>query len=770
MKRKQTILLLLLISFLFFKNILVAQALYPVSIDEKIQHSTLIIEGKVIDKKCFWNPGHTMIFTSNRIKVYKAFKGTVSSEFVEIMTQGGSVGLESIEASDLLNLETEELGVFFCYPNSINLKSPVTSDLLWDVYSSAQGFVRYDTTAKIADAPFVKYSNIVSGLYPQLESKIGHSFTTVDASLKIGVYNAPQTVLASITSFTPTTVTAGATIDAVNNLLTINGAAFGTASGSAAILFDDANNGTGGTAYTVAFNDPLIVLWSATQIQVRVPSRVGTGTFQVRDNAGSLSAASAVLTVSYGVLTATITSGSTVTKESNLMNFNGSGGYSILYSTNTAGGGVDLNASPTKATFQRALNTWKEVSGYNITEAGTTSIQAVSGDGSNVIMFDNTNTTVGVLPSGVLAVCYSYNSMCTPVITNAIQKTEFDVILRNTGVSTGSVAFTAGPCFPATGFTEYDMETVILHELGHSLNLAHINDDFEGSFLPNINPGKLMNFAISNGVDRRSPDWSAYTGANYCITPQTNTYGICGLASGEMTPLSKITEIKDDCPVSFPSSSTPSGTAVTFDLLHATSNVNVDPQYTAINCAGTGAMVTNTAYYALKTDASGGVLTITVSGYTTTPSTQSACSGAGVQLALYQTASCPAGQSFPAPIACRTFNANGALSNITGLAANTTYLLMVTGLSNTIAGFTLTFTGQAVLPLKITSFNGTTNGIKNKITWKVENSTSVQKIILESSVDGVSFNQLYTADITSGLGAPIGSFDDNQLTSVKYYR
>jgi hypothetical protein len=95
---------------------------------------------------------------------------------------------------------------------------------------------------------------------------------------------------------------------------------------------------------------------------------------------------------------------------------------------------------------------------------------------------------------------------------------------------------------------------------------------------------------------------------------------------------------------------------------------------------------------------------------------------------------------------------------------------MVTGLSNTMAGFTLTFTGQAVLPLKITSFNGTTNGVKNKIFWKVENIISVEKTILETSVDGITFGELYTLDIAAGSGFVTGSFDDNQLAPVKYYR
>ena len=37
----------------------------------------LIAEGKVIEKKSFWNNEHTMIYTANTIEVYKLFKGNL---------------------------------------------------------------------------------------------------------------------------------------------------------------------------------------------------------------------------------------------------------------------------------------------------------------------------------------------------------------------------------------------------------------------------------------------------------------------------------------------------------------------------------------------------------------------------------------------------------------------------------------------------------------------------------------------------------------------
>lgn len=750
-----------------FLNKASAQALYPVSLDEKVQHSTLITEGTVISKSSFWNPAHSMIYTSNKVKLHKIFKGDMQPEYIEVLTHGGTVGNEQIEASDLADLAVGESGLFFCYPNSINLKNPANNVLLWDIYSSSQGFVRYDLSSKIADAPFAKYNSIVAELYPTVTQKVGRSFIDVDQQFVVGLDPLPQTEALSITSFSPTSVAAGATNSPATNLLTITGTDFGNPAGSAAILFDDANNGTGGTAFTVLYNDPLVVSWTNTQIQVRVPSRAGTGTFQVRDELGALSAASAVLTVNYSILTAAFTG---FTGESTLMNDDGSGGYTILYSNSTLGGGTDLDASPTKATFQRALNTWKQINGFNVTEGGVTTTQQINpGNGLNVVMFDNTNTGNAVLAAGVLAVCYSFNSTCTPVGSFPVRKTEFDIVIRS-GVSAGATTFENGPCYPNASGADIDMESVLLHELGHALNLGHINDNYQfisGSY-PQVNPGKLMHYAVLSGVARRTPDWSAYTGAQYAITPRGFNVGTCLAPNAEMTPLATTTEPKDECPGSFPSTATGNNTLVSFDLVHATSNKNVDPQFTAVNCAGTGTPVTNTAFYAIKTNTTG-TLDITVTGYSTLPASLPGCTNAGVKLALYQVSNCPTGQAYPAPVACRTFNASGALTSITGLAANTNYLIFVDGNYATKATFNLLLNGTA-LPVRVSNFNGAVKAAYNDVFWKLDIASTVKTVTLQSGNDGINFTDAYQQTPAFSSNHLDGGFQDFDIADKKYYR
>jgi hypothetical protein len=752
-----------------------SQALYPVSIDVKIAKSSHIIEGKVVDQKSFWNPGHTMIFTANTVEVYKAFKGAVQSSTIEVMTVGGTIGTQSVEASDLLTLEKNTICIFFCFPNSINLRSPFTGSQLYDVYSSGQGCYTYDLHAKSASAPFVRYASVQNQLYKELIEKTGHQPTIVNSSFDISGQARPVSPLApAITGFSPQLVNAGAVSDVANNLLTIDGSGFSnTPTGTSAVLFDDANNGSGGTPFVVPYNSPLIQSWTDNQIKVSVPSRAGTGSFSVRDELSNEVVSPAILSIGYSVLSLETTSGTKVVKEINLMNSNSSGGYTVLYSTGTAGGGVDINAAPEKLTFQRALNTWKEIAGFNVIEGGTTTVQAVASDGNNTVLFDNTNTGNPPLADGVLAVCYSFFSYCIPITNYGVQKTDFDIVIRNAGVSVGTASFTSGPCAPASPYTDIDMETVLLHELGHGLNLAHINDSYQNtSGYPNVNPGKLMNYAILQGVSRKSPDYSALTGALYCINPKSNTYGFCSLPNVEMTPLVRTITANDECPFTFPTTSTPANTTVSFDLVHATSNKNTDPAFNGVICGSTnGTSVTNNAYFVLRSDNNGGDLNIAVSGYATLPSSVTGCVGSGVRLVIFQVNSCPAGQSFPAPLFCRTITRNGSLAVISGLAANTNYMIYVDGLDNTKANFTLTLNGT-VLPVTLLDFKGIVSGGQVNLFWKTTREIDSKEFIVEKSLDGTAFNsfEIVAAKGNSNSETTYGITDANPYSNFTFYR
>ena len=236
---------------------------------------------------------------------------------------------------------------------------------------------------------------------------------------------------------------------------------------------------------------------------------------------------------------------------------------------------------------------------------------------------------------------------------------------------------------------------IIMHELGHALNLSHINDDLEngGGGYPTVNPSKMMHYALLDYVDRRSPDASAYQGVLYTITPQHNTYGSCGLFSQEMLPLTAIAVSNDECPSTFPSAAIEENTIVSFDLVHATSNKFVDPSFKQVNCNGSGTSITNNAYYAF-TNGTQTNLNLEITNYTTVPDDLNSCSGQSVRLALYDVQSCPTAQLYPAPVVCGSFKSNGTI-DISGLEQNHKYLLYFDGARNTKAFFNITFNSDS---------------------------------------------------------------------------
>lgn len=680
-----------LITCMLLCNLFATAQLYKISTDEKFSAASVIAEGTVISQQSFWNSNHSMIFTASNLQLHKLFKGTLPGGFLQIITQGGTVGNQSVEVSELLQLRKGETGIFFCIPDALGLKAPGSQQYLMDVYGSNQGFLKYDAELMYAVAPFAKYN--IQNLYRYLQQKTGKAPEEISSLTGFIQETLTSPAAPAISSFNPGMVNGGAFNNTIKNKLTINGSGFGNnPSNRAAIRFKNADNDDTNPDYLVRFDDPEIISWADNLIEVRVPSKAATGFFSVMASDGTSVRSVVPLNVYYSVLTANFNGN---IFEPRMMDTDGSGGYTLRYSSGTQGSGVDLTNSPIKATFDRAVRTWQEITGVKYKFDAPVTIQDVSAsDDINLIVIDNSNTGVPRLAQGVLAVTYSYFAKCISPSFDA-QKTGFDILIRNDNFSSGNIDFTTDACFPSRG--QYDLETVLLHELGHSINLAHVYNDADfsnGNDYNTLNPSTLMHFSILDYSNRRTPDGPAAEGAIYAITPQNNTYGNCGLSSREMQPGSVLNSAYDGCPANFPLTPTPPGTAVFVDLAHSTSNILEDPGFEQINCNNSGVNVTNNAYYAIRTDAMPNQsLSLCITDYSTDPTEQAACSQQGVRLSVYDINRCPGGFLFPEPVLCTTFGSNGKLDDIIGLESNHNYLLYFDGIRNTKAIFNLVING-----------------------------------------------------------------------------
>ncbi|HMP92264.1 MAG TPA: T9SS type A sorting domain-containing protein, partial [Phnomibacter sp.] len=367
---------------------------------------------------------------------------------------------------------------------------------------------------------------------------------------------------------------------------------------------------------------------------------------------------------------------------------------------------------------------------------------------------------------GTIAVTYSSYSRCGG--SPQARKMGFDIVFNNPNYSvTLSQPYNKTVCNPV--INTYDFEATALHELGHAFNLGHvISPQEQSSNYTNRNPGGVIHPTATLSVARKSLDHHVLDGILYTTTQFGYTdYGACN-TDPEVAPLTRNIPANDNCPATFPDSATPEGQSYTIDLVNATSNKLVDPQFRAIgtagNANGTGVTVTNNVYQAIRT-AQGGTLSITISNYSPEADAE-ACPTTGARVALYQVNSCPAGQNWPAPAYAATFTGNTTL-NFNGLPANTNYILFFEGVANTKSTFTATL-GNSALPIRIINFSGAIQGKHHLLTLSMGLLQDVSRLELERSADGQQFNRLASFNARGPLEQKLT--DASPLPGKNYYR
>lgn len=163
---------------LFYAHPSFAQ-LVPISLKERIENSTIILEGKVISQASYWNETQTNIYTVNVVEVYKVFKGQLSAKQVEIITLGGIVGDRMERITHSLELKVNDTGIFTAIPSTTKLKavSPHLNQL--KAFAGIQGFIRYDLKNTTAKDVFNNYDDIQKELYIKIAAQTKSNFKTI---------------------------------------------------------------------------------------------------------------------------------------------------------------------------------------------------------------------------------------------------------------------------------------------------------------------------------------------------------------------------------------------------------------------------------------------------------------------------------------------------------------------------------------------------------------------------------------------------------------
>lgn len=449
------------------KKINAQSLLYKIPLEDQIEQASLIVEGKVVERKSYLSSINNHIYTINKIQIYRVFKG-VQEEFINVVTKGGSIDFKKEEVMPSLQLRKNTMGVFILEPEINQFEGLNTPLNTYHVYSDLQGFYAYNEYENTVSSPYYSFSSIQESFYSRLSSITNKNTELLEYNF---AYEIASKNLASntISSFTPLEVHSG-----TDETIVISGTDFGNEIGS--VQFKNADNG--GFTYESAF-DSGIRDWSNTSITVLVPSFAGTGNIRVITSDGEVMDSISELTVTSSELNAEFTGLPEETFRSKLINADGQNGYTWTYNESFF---IDSDAV---AAFERAIDEWRCATNISwlISEEQSVINQATD-DGINLIMFQSgTRTTSDDIEPGILAVTSTYYLGCVngDTVTSYVAEvdmtfnSDFDWYFEEDG---------------EPGAFENDFQGTATHELGHAHNLGHV-----------IAPTNLMHFNTSSGPD-----------------------------------------------------------------------------------------------------------------------------------------------------------------------------------------------------------------------------------------------------------------------------
>ena len=277
--------------FLFASFSGMGQELVPVPFNTIVSNSTVIVEGRVIGQRSFWDQDRLNVYTAHEIELFKTFKGLTSTENIEVITPGGTVGLHREEVHPSLQLSLNDVGVFMLKKNRVKM---ATGNRIkqFEPYASLQGFFEYNIASNRAANVFQSFTNPTE-LYNDISTLTGEEAKEIKPRITRSANHSPEATPV-ISTFAPSVVTAG-----TKTQITIVGSNFGSTAG----LIGFANADDGGATFTAALPTE-IVSWADGLIVVEVTKRAGTGPILVQDADLDQGVSATDLTVTYAQLNA----------------------------------------------------------------------------------------------------------------------------------------------------------------------------------------------------------------------------------------------------------------------------------------------------------------------------------------------------------------------------------------------------------------------------------------------------------------------------------
>jgi hypothetical protein len=426
-------------------------------IEQKIDQSNNIVIGEISATYSFWRG--QMIFTQFQINPLVNFKSIKTEPFF-IEVEGGQVGLERLKV----------------FPGFIPINGEKVLLYLDENFRLSNGIlsIKYISNSEIHKDELSQISNATNVFYP--------SFEEISAR--------PTTDALGISSFTPTSVSAG-----TGQTLTINGSGFGSSRGNGYVEFKNANDGGNTWVRPLASE---YVSWTDSKIEVKVTASsggganngmAGSGKIRVFENSGASATSKDDLIVIFSRLNVVYGGEPFQTKH---INQNNNGGYTFAYHPSFP--------ASAKVAFESELNDWRCGILVNFGIGQSTSTAKPARDGENIIRFSDPNE----MPQSVLGITYIWWVGCTAKEWYLV---EIDMMYNS------DQSFYFGEGSTPTG--QIDFRTVVLHEIGHAVQLGHV-----------INSKESMHFSVAKGQSKRKLSGRDKEGGKFVMN-QISTTNSC---------------------------------------------------------------------------------------------------------------------------------------------------------------------------------------------------------------------------------------------------
>ncbi len=445
---------------------------YPITLNQRIEASTQIAMGKIVQQYSFWDKHHSNIYTAHLIEVSAYLKNNSNKQYIELITLGGIVEDEAQVVYPNLDLQLTQNYLFFLAPLPPNLLSKNTTQIpRFCAYTHTQGALplvdnKYEDFIQqraIAATDLLRRTQEITQFSAVQPNGSLYKFEKTSTTITLKKGRNSITLTNGLGETTPLFYAGTAN---EHQELIISGSGFGSTAG----IVEFPNADTGGIGYISSDYESDLVYWTDSEIRLKIPAKSGAGQLRILHSDGHLVGNSPILIEwSLNPVFSTYRGFDKKTRQNlSFINANENGGYTIEVNSTTG----FLADTLALAGFERALTKWQcnTTTNFQLNKTGTT--QTFANDGICVVQYTSD------LPFGVLGIASSrYKSAgstsCSEFNTLWYLK-EFDIQFKPNAALENGFSWNFSTDSPM--HKQYDFESIALHELGHAHGLGHVID------------------------------------------------------------------------------------------------------------------------------------------------------------------------------------------------------------------------------------------------------------------------------------------------------